>query len=134
MNKRNIWLYLMSAMYFGLGIFHLLQPEKYLQIMPAWLPMHHTLIYVSGIAEIILGAMLLVKTTRRLAAWLIIAMLVVFMILIHTPHTIDLFLSGKDGFVINLLRTQLQFALIAWAWLYTRKAKDILPPVPAIAV
>lgn len=123
MNKRSrgLWLYLMCALYIGAGIFHFMHPEKYLSLIPYWLPAHHLLINASGIAEIALGMLLIVPATRQVAAWLIIAMLIVFLLLIHIPHTYYLYGTPGYGFMIHLIRTPLQFVLIWWAWLYTKK-------------
>jgi uncharacterized membrane protein len=121
---KKIFLYVMAAMYTGLGIFHFVAPEKYLPLMAAWLPAHLLLIYISGFAEIALGILVAVRQTRRVAAYLIIAMLIFFLFLIHIPHTMDLYARHEKGFIINLIRTPLQFLLIAWAWLYARKQNN----------
>jgi uncharacterized membrane protein len=118
---QKVLLYLMAFMYAGLGVYHFISPEKYLPLFPAWIPAQLALVYVSGFAEIVLGILVAVKNTRRIAAALIIAMLIVFLLLIHIPHTIDLYRAGKQtNFIINLLRIPIQFLLIAWAWVYYR--------------
>ncbi|WP_165456518.1 DoxX-like family protein [Pedobacter kyonggii] len=48
-------------------------------IIPKWLPAPGFLIYFSGILEIVLGVLLLIKKTRKLAALLIILMLTAFL-------------------------------------------------------
>ncbi len=58
------------------GAAHFLKPDYYLRIMPPWIPMHLTMIYVSGFFEILFGAMVLPVKTRRLAGWGLIALLI----------------------------------------------------------
>ena len=48
--------------------------------MPKFLPAHDLLIYLSGVAEILLGIGVLFPQTRILALWGLIAMLIVFLI------------------------------------------------------
>lgn len=74
--KAALWL--QSLLYIGAGINHFWHPGTYRRIMPPYLPYHAQLITISGLAEIVLGVMLLFQPTRNLAAYLIIAMLVAF--------------------------------------------------------
>jgi len=82
--------------------------------MPKFLPAHDLLIYLSGIAEIILGVGVLFPQTRSLALWGIIAMLLVFLLV----HVNMLFPPNGLGISpwILWLRIPLQFLLIYWAY------------------
>ena len=66
----------MALIYIIAGALHFIKPTFYLPIMPRYLPYHLELIYLSGVAEIICGLMLLFESTRRLGAWLTIALLI----------------------------------------------------------
>lgn len=110
----------MALLYGAAGIIHFTDPGFYLNIMPGWLPAHQLLLNLSGIAEIILGLLLLPRQTRPLAAWLIIAMLVVFLLLIHIPMTLDYWQNNTPGLWLTIARIPLQFLLIWWAWQYTK--------------
>src|SRR5262245_57837227 len=66
----------MALAYVVAGLNHFIHPRFYLSIMPPYLPWHLGLVYVSGIAEVFLGLLLLVPKTSRLAAWGIIALLI----------------------------------------------------------
>ena len=66
----------MALVYIIAGALHFIKPTFYLPIMPRYLPYHLELIYLSGVAEIICGLMLLFESTRRLGAWLTIALLI----------------------------------------------------------
>ena len=55
---------------------HFVSPEPFLRMMPAALPWHLGLVYVSGAAEILGGIGLLIPKTRRAAAWGLLLLLV----------------------------------------------------------
>ena len=57
------------------GVVHLVKPEAYEMIMPAWVPAHREVILGSGVAEIALSAGLLAPRTRRVAGWGSLALL-----------------------------------------------------------
>ena len=109
----------MSLLYIAAGIFHFVRPQFYMRIMPAWLPWHSRLIYISGVAEIILGVLLIPVATRSLAAWGIIVLLVsVFPA--NIQMAINYWNKQNPYLWIALLRLLLQFILIWWAWQYTK--------------
>lgn len=101
-------------MYFILGIIHFTHTGFYRPLMPKFLPAHDLLIYLSGVAEIILGLGILFPQTRSWALWGIIMMLLVFLI-VH----INMLLPGNQlgiSPVILWLRLPIQFVLIYWAY------------------
>ena len=73
-------LYIMGIIYFVLGIIHFTHPKFYKPMMPKFLPAHLPLIYMSGVAKIVLGLGIFFTSTRSLALWGIIAMLTVFLV------------------------------------------------------
>jgi uncharacterized membrane protein len=111
----------MGLLYAAAGINHFVNPDFYLPIMPPYLPAPLLLIYLSGVAEILLGIGVIVPRTARASAWTIIAMLIVFM-LVHV-HMVANPQDFSDVPVWALwLRLPLQALLILWAWWYTRAA------------
>ena len=112
-------LYLMAALYTAAGVWHFVRPRMYLRIMPPWLPAHGSLVAASGVAEIVLGIGLLFPGTRVLAAWGIIAMLVVFL-LVHVDMAVRPGASMGLPHWALYLRILLQGGLIYWAWTFTR--------------
>jgi len=56
---RKYFLYLMAALYVLAGLNHFRNPAFYMQIMPPWLPWHYPLVLLSGVAEVIVGILLL---------------------------------------------------------------------------
>ncbi len=107
----------MAALYIVAGIMHFIKPEMYMRIMPRYLPNHKTLVLLSGLAEIMLGAALLFKETRAWAIYGIMLMLTVFL-LVHFYM-----LSGKKASAgipkwLLIFRIPLQFVLMYWAYGY----------------
>jgi uncharacterized membrane protein len=126
MKTGKFFFYLMIGVYLSVGLIHLFFPERFLWIMPAWLPYPLFLIYLSGAAEIALALLLIPEKTRKISAWLIIAMLVVYFFVIHGAQTIDFYKTDNKYFLITVVRLLFQFVLIRWAWLYTRDRKPSL--------
>ncbi|WP_179018359.1 DoxX family protein [Winogradskyella forsetii] len=112
-----IGLYIMAAIYVLAGIIHFIKPKMYMRIMPKYLPNHKALVYLSGIAEMLLGIGLCIPAIKNMAIFGIIAMLAVFL-LVHFYM-----LSGEKASAgipkwILILRIPLQFGLMYWAWVY----------------
>ena len=89
--------------------------------MPAYLPFHLELVYVSGVIEFLLGAALYVPKTRRYAAFGIIALLVAVF-----PANLNMYLHPENFPDVTpamlLIRLPVQGLLILWAWSFTRKS------------
>ena len=94
--------------------------------MPPYLPFHRELVFLSGVCEIVLGLLLLIPKTTRLAAWGLMALLIaVFPANVYMFQHQELFHVSA---VVLLLRLPLQAVLILWAWIYTR-SRPIKPGV-----
>lgn len=110
----------MALFYVIAGINHFVHPRFYIAMMPPWLPWHATLVLLSGIAEAVLGLLLFPATTRQMAAWGIIALLVAVF-----PANIQMMLNYMHAHDpktwITIVRLPVQGLLIWWAWIYTRK-------------
>ena len=103
----------------GAGVNHFLAQEFYTRMMPPSLPWHLFLVYLSGLAAIALGGLLLVPRVKHLAAWGLIALLiVVFPANIHMAAHPDLL--PEIGAAMLWARLPVQAFLIAWAYAYTR--------------
>ncbi len=109
----------MAGLYIAAGLNHFRKPKMYLRIMPDYIPAHLTMVYISGVAEVVLGALLLLPATRIWAAWgIIILLILVFPANIHMA--IDFYARKNPYLWIALIRLPLQFVLIWWAWIYTK--------------
>ncbi|HEV3302682.1 MAG TPA: MauE/DoxX family redox-associated membrane protein [Planctomycetaceae bacterium] len=116
--------YVLAIFFVGVGITHFTNPDFYLKIVPPYLPWHAVLVEVSGVAEILLGTMLIFPHLQRIAGWGLI-LLAVFPANIYVYQHQDL-IPGSSFF--HLLRLPLQGVLILWAFWYTRP--DRLPAQP----
>ena len=111
---------LLAILFVIAGSLHFLIPQAYVKIMPPALPAPLTLVYLSGIAEILGGLGLLLPLTRHAAAWGLVALLIAVL-----PANINMVVDHTRFASIPLwalwLRIPLQLPLIYWAWLYTRR-------------
>lgn len=91
------------------------------------------LIYLSGAFEMMLGIMLLSRTLQIIAAWSIIALLIV----VSPAHIYIAINSAWDpddvGSMQLWARLPLQLVLIAWTFWYTRSSRKIPVVLPAVA-
>lgn len=112
------WLF--AAIVLTAGTLHFVRPDPFVKIMPSYLPWHLQLVYVSGVIEIVLGAMLLIPKCQVLAAWGLIALLIAVF-----PANVQMALHASDypQFPATLiwLRLPLQGVLIVWAYWFTRQ-------------
>lgn len=110
-------LYLMAFLYILAGINHFRKPGMYIRIIPPIFKNPKLINILSGIAEIILGILLIIPATTLIAAWGIIALLIAIF-----PANIYMFQNKKAGFGlpkwILFVRLPLQIVLIYWASQY----------------
>jgi uncharacterized membrane protein len=103
------------------GCLHFIAPQTYIKIVPPYLPAHLPIVYISGAAEILGGIGLLIPSTRQVAAWGIVILLIAILpanIYMATAHLPAPGVMGQSW--AQWLRVPLQLPLIYWAWLYTR--------------
>jgi uncharacterized membrane protein len=119
MNRtRAFFTYLLAILMTLAGVWHLVKPQTYVQIMPPYIPFHLELVYVSGFIEIALGGLLLVPRVSRLAAWGLFALFIaVFPANIYLYQHQELFPAPP---ILHLLRLPLQAVLLLWAYCLTR--------------
>jgi uncharacterized membrane protein len=123
---------LLAAFFIVAGVTHFTNRDFFTAIVPPYLPWPVTLVYVSGVAEIVLGMMLLVPATSRLAAWGLIALLIaVFPANIHMAMNPQLY--PDTPLAALLIRLPLQGVMIALAYWFTR-APGAPARVPAVGV
>ncbi|MBP7284812.1 MAG: DoxX-like family protein [Leptospiraceae bacterium] len=118
MEIKIILLYIMALLFISAGTMHFTKTVFFLKIVPPFLPWRKALVYISGVAEILLGIGLVPEATRSLAAWGLVALLIAVF-----PANIYHFTSKGAGMKIPTwllaVRLPIQFVLIAWAWWYT---------------
>jgi len=115
--------YVLGVLFILAGANHLRNPALYVAIMPPYLPWHLALVYISGAAQITLGALLLWRRWSAVAAWGLIALLAaIFPANLHMALHPERYRSVPE-FAL-WLRLPLQGVLMLWAWWYTRGAID----------
>lgn len=117
--------YVMGAVYVFAGVMHFVSPRPFEEIVPPSLPRPRALVYLSGVAEIVLGLGVLVERTRHRSAWgLVFLLAAVFPANVHMA-TSDMTIPGVPEWAEGLAdaalwaRLPLQGVLALWAWWYT---------------
>ena len=102
------------------GINHFRSPGTYIKIIPPGLPYPAAINYITGIAEFVLGLLLLFDKTRRFSAWGIIVLLAAVF-----PANVQMLINyihqNNPAVWIAVIRLPLQIPLIFWAYVYTKK-------------
>jgi uncharacterized membrane protein len=126
---------LLAVAMIGVGVKHFTDPEPFVRIVPPFLPAPRWLVWISGAAEIALGALLVVphEAARRLARWGLVALYVaVFPANIHMAvNGIQLDPSAPIPAWAAWARLPFQVLFIAWAMWVTAPARPPRAPPPA---
>jgi uncharacterized membrane protein len=108
--------WVMAAFYVLAGVLHLVSPDKFLLIVPAWVPLPYDTILVTGICEIAGGVALLFRRTM----WLAGVMLALYAICVF-PANIKHAMQGiqvpslPDSWWYHAPRLAFQPVLVWWA-------------------
>jgi uncharacterized membrane protein len=124
-SARNCVRVFCALLFLVAGVFHFYKPHFFDIAMPAWLPEHYTLIYISGVCELAgaLGLLLPGPIRTITAKCLMIFLLAVFPVNIHMALHSQEFPNLPA--VSLWIRLPLQFVLIAaiyWAAAFDAKA------------
>src|SRR5436190_19440192 len=118
--QKLVMRWLCGVLFVAAGANHFLHSAFYVRIMPPYLPWHLELVYLSGLCEMVLGALILVPRYQVPAAWGLIALLVaVFPANLHMTLHADLFPAFSPA--ILWARLPFQALLIAWVHWFTRR-------------
>lgn len=111
--------YILGILFTLAGIFHFVEPERYLKIMPPYIPEPLLMVYLSGVAEAVFGLMVLIPATTKIGAWGLIATLIAVF-----PANLHMALYAQDypqlPEVALWVRLPIQALLIWWAWKHTK--------------
>jgi uncharacterized membrane protein len=80
--------WLMAAFYMGAGVVHILRPEAFLPIVPAWVPAPHTVVILTGLCELA-GAVALMTTRLRRFAGVMLAIYAVCVFPANIKHAFE---------------------------------------------
>ena len=112
-------IYVFAILMLVAGVYHFVNPAFYFPLMPEWFP-KSLANAAGGIAELLIGILLLVPSWREWGLWGALALMVLFLPL----HFMDLF---RDQPIIGTktvaaVRLAIQFLLIGWlAWEVRRR-------------
>lgn len=115
---KRIGFIMLIVFYIAAGVNHFIHPDGYIRIIPAYIPLHHTVNILAGLCEVVFGVMLIFRQTRPAAVWLIILMLAAFLpvhidMLVHAPLRVGSIIVTP---LIAWARLLLQPVLMYWAW------------------
>lgn len=123
------WLYFQVFFYAFAGLYHFLNPDFYIKIMPAWFPEKYLLNVLSGLAEVVLAIGVLFASTRKWAIYGLILLLMSFFAVhighLFEPPVLDLGnlkidFTQKPIYYGLYLRLLLHCFLIWWLWQLAR--------------
>lgn len=116
---KKILMYMLAALFIIAGINHFRSPLPYIEIMPPYFPNPPLLNLLAGGVEIILGLLLCLPASRKMAAIGIVILLLLFI-------PVHVYMIQKDGctgqyfcfstWMAWVRLFPLQFILIYWAW------------------
>ena len=130
-NKAKILIYIkyvsilaMSFFYIRIGIQHFIDPvDPFLYIIPPALQsIGLELVYISGYFEIVLGLLLLIPQTRKIAAYGLILLLIavypanLYLAFYELPQK----LTGYDSFIVSWIRLPMQFMFLGIAYWHSK--------------
>ncbi len=102
------------------GIQHFVKPDFFIPFVPSFLPFTKTVIYASGILEIVLGIMMIIPKYAKQGALGILLLMLVFLPI----HVWDVFSAtpaiGSHKAALIRLPVQLLFIALAWKLKNTR--------------
>ena len=105
-----------GAFFLGAGAMHFVIPRTYAAIVPDYLPRKRDLVYASGVAEIVGGALVLHPDTRRAGSLLSVAtLLAVFPANVHMALNPDRYGEVPGGAAALWARLPVQALFVAWA-------------------
>lgn len=120
---KNILRIIYGSLFIFSGTTHFLFPAFYEQLVPANFPSPALLIILTGVAEIVLGTLLIWPATARLASWgLIVLLVVMFPVFIHMATHPEQFPQFAPWSL--WLRLPLQTLLISLAYWLGRPPRE----------
>jgi len=122
---RYATLILISTFFMVGGLFHMIKPDFFINIMPDYIAYHWELVIISGVFEILGALGLLYPKTRRFSAYGLIALCIAVL-----PANINMLINAQQFSEIPLIaliiRIPLQFLLIWLIWWSSKPASKLL--------
>jgi uncharacterized membrane protein len=128
-DERRDWIALALGTFITVaGVMHFANPDFFDAIVPPWLPPSQRFwTYASGVAELIVGPMLLIPRTRRWGAWAAIGLFVAVY-----PANLYMVWDWRDRSageqLIAWARLPFQFLFIWLAWRVAKRSTPVRAP------
>ncbi len=118
----NILRYLLAIFMIYAGLQHFVKPDFYIPFVPSFLPFTKFIIFSSGMLEMLLGIMLVL---RGKWAWYGAFGILLLMLAFLPIHIRDVFVENPaiGTHQMALVRLPFQFVFIAWSWVVYRFLK-----------
>ena len=87
--------YILGLILISTGFLHFKLPKKWERILPDFIPAHSSMVLLFGIFEMIAGLMLITAESQNIAAWGIIMLMVIYLVI---PFY---WMLKKEGFVLS---------------------------------
>ncbi|MFZ1679027.1 MAG: hypothetical protein WAT91_17220 [Saprospiraceae bacterium] len=116
---RKLSLYFIIVLFSFTGLAHFIWVKFFLAIMPPWIPWQKGLVYVSGGIELACALLLIFHSTRRFAAWSLIALLIA-VFPANIQMAINYLHEHNPHLWIAIIRLPFQPLLIWWAYQFTK--------------
>ena len=120
---KSLSIIVMSIFYINVGLKHFSDPNWFLYIMPPALEfMGLELVYISGYFEFLFGVMLLLKPTRKMASYGLIALLIavypanIYLAFNEEPQK----LLNISSFAASWVRLPIQFIFLGLAYWHSK--------------
>lgn len=111
-------LYVTGIIFCIAGILHFVFPSFYKKIMPPYIPAHYTMIYLSGLFEVLFGVLLMIPKTQTIGAVGIgLLLIAVFPANLYMAQRMQQ--KGKKYAWAAWLRLPLQLLLIWWVMTFS---------------
>jgi uncharacterized membrane protein len=118
---QKIGLAFAAIFYVFAGTLHFVRPEMYIKIVPPYIPRHATMVWISGLFEVLGGLGLLIPQTRRAAAWgLVVLLIAVFPANLYMARNPIEAGAGSIAPMLRWGRLPVQVLLIWWLLWCTR--------------
>lgn len=115
MRLKHISLVLCCLLFIAIGILHFTSTSTFTRIVPDFIPFPDWALYITGVMEIVGGALLYFSRTRRYASYFLI-----FLLIIVFPANINMAVNhidfGKVPTAVLWARLPLQALLIYWVY------------------
>ena len=97
------------------GLVHFAYPRVYGAILPDWAPWKRGLVFWSGVAEILIGVLLMMPATAKWAALALLILMICFLPL-HVYHLFQPPVKLSYPYGVYVGRAVLQLAIIWGCW------------------